>query len=104
MRILLKVTMPTERANQMVIDGTLSKTIESILSELNPEAAYFTEERGLRTGFIFCDLASESQIPAIAEPWFLALGAKVEFRPAMVLDDLKKAGPGFENAIRKYGK
>ena len=104
MRILLKVTMPTERANQMVMDGTLSTTIESILKQLKPEAAYFTEDQGLRTGYIFCDLASESQIPAIAEPWFLALGAKVEFRPAMVLKDMKKAGPGFESAIKKYGQ
>lgn len=104
MRILLKVSMPTERANQMVMEGSLSTTIESILNELKPEAAYFTEDQGVRTGFIFCDLASESQIPVIAEPWFLALGAKVEFRPAMVLDDLKKAGAGFENAIKKYGR
>ena len=31
------------------------------------------------------------QIPSVAEPLFQDLGAKVEFHPVMVLDDLKKA-------------
>lgn len=35
------------------------------------------------------DISSSDQIPAIAEPFF-QMGAKVEFHPAMVLDDLKK--------------
>lgn len=102
MRCLLKVSIPTEKGNVCVIDGSLGRTIESILDELKPEAAYFAEENGIRTGFIFCDLADESEIPSIAEPWFLAFGARVEFHPAMTIADLKKAMPGFERAIKKY--
>jgi hypothetical protein len=102
MRFLLKVSIPTESGNERVLDGSLSKTIESILNELKPEAAYFAEEQGARTGFIFCNLKDESEIPAVAEPFFLALGARVELHPAMTLADLKKAAPGFENAIRKF--
>jgi hypothetical protein len=30
-------------------------------------------------------------IPSIAEPLFQDIGAKVEFHPVMVLEDLKKA-------------
>ncbi len=43
-----------------------------------------------------------SQLPALAEPWFLALGAAVEVVPAMVADDLEKAGPSIEQAVKNY--
>ena len=56
MRCLLKVSIPVETGNATIGDGTLPKTIESILNELKPEAAYFAEENGNRTGFIFFDL------------------------------------------------
>lgn len=102
MRCLVKVSIPTSSGNARVLDGTLGSTIESILNDIKPEAAYFAEEHGERTGFLFCNVKDESEIPAIAEPWFLALGARVEFHPCMTLADLKKGSPGFERAIKKY--
>src|SRR5258707_5931160 len=102
MRCLLKVTIPVEAGNAAISNGTLPKTIESILNESRPEAAYFSEENGKRTGFIFIELKDASQIPAVAEPWFLAFNAQVEFHPAMNLEDLKKATPGIEKAAKKY--
>ena len=104
MRCLLKVTIPVDAGNVAISNGTLPKTIESILGELKPEAAYFAEDSGQRTGFIFFDLKETSQIPAVAEPWFLAFNADVEFHPAMNLEDLKKAGPGIERAVKTYGR
>jgi hypothetical protein len=88
--------------NATISDGSLSKTIESILADLKPEAAYFAGDNGKRTGFIFFDLKDASQIPAVAEPWFLAFDAHVELLPAMNLEDLKKATPGIENAVKNY--
>ena len=102
MRCLLKVSIPTEIGNEHIANGSLASTIQSILDDLHPEAAYFAEEHGARTGFIFCNVKEESDIPAIAEPWFLAFNARVEFHPAMTVADLKKAAPGFEKAVRKY--
>jgi hypothetical protein len=104
MRCLLKVSIPTEIGNERVVDGSLAKTIESILSDINPEAAYFCEERGARTGIIVCNVKDESEIPGIAEPWFLALHARVEMHPCMTVADLRKAAPGFEKAVKKYSQ
>jgi len=104
MRCLLKVSIPVETGNAAIADGSLNKTIESILAEVKPEAAYFAEENGTRTGFIFLDMKDTSQIPALAEPWFLAFNAHVEFHPAMNIDDLKKATPGIERAVKNYSR
>ncbi len=104
MRCLLKVSIPVETGNTAVSDGSLSKTVESILAEVKPEAAYFAEDNGKRTGFIFLDVKDTSQIPALAEPWFLAFNAHVEFHPAMNLDDLRKATPGIEKAVKNYSR
>jgi divalent metal cation (Fe/Co/Zn/Cd) transporter len=38
----------------------------------------------------------------VAEPWFLAVDAHIEFHPAMNLDDLKNATQGIEKAVKNY--
>jgi|ERR1700722_13165602 hypothetical protein len=104
MRMLMKVSIPIAEGNAAVVDGTLGTTIGSILNDLKPEAVYFAEENGARTAFIFLDIADSSQIPAIAEPWFLTFNAKVHLHPAMSLEDLKKSASGMESAAKKYGR
>ena len=104
MRCLMKVAIPVETGNAAISNGSLGKTIESILADLKPEAAYFAGDNGKRTGFIFFDLKDTSQIPAVAEPWFLAFDAHIELHPAMNLEDLKNAGPGIERAVKNYGR
>ncbi len=104
MRVLMKVELPVEAGNAAIMEGTLPKTIESILQEQNPEAAYFFTSNGRRAGLLFLDLKDPSQIPALAEPWFLAFNAGIEIQPVMNREDLKKAGPGIERAVKKYGQ
>lgn len=103
MRFLIKVSIPIEKGNATIKDGSLPKIIQSILEEQKPEAAYFGPDNGTRTGFIFVDTQDPSQLPAIAEPWFLAFDARVEFLPVMNAEDLMKAGPAIESAVSKYG-
>jgi hypothetical protein len=104
MRMLLRVSIPVESGNAAVRNGTLGTTIKSILDDLKPEAAFFSEENGERTGYIFFDMKESSQLPGIAEPWFLALNATLTLRPAMNLQDLASAGPGFERAAKAFSK
>jgi hypothetical protein len=102
MRFLLKVNIPVESGNAAAKAGKLGATIQSILADMKPEAAYFTDNNGQRSGFIFLEMRDASQIPAIAEPWFLAFNASIELHPVMVPDDLAKAGSSIENAVKKY--
>src|ERR1039457_5201534 len=105
MRMLLRVSIPVEAGNAASKAGTLGSTIEGILADLKPEAAYFlADDSGNRSGSIVFDMKDTSQIPAIAEPWFLAFNAKVSLRPVMTPEDLGKAGPSIGKAVKKYGK
>ena len=102
MRFLIKVSIPVEAGNAAAKAGKLGATIQSILADLKPEAVYFTDDNGQRTGFLFIEMQNASQIPAIAEPWFLAFNASVEIHPIMVPDDLAKAVNSIEAAVKKY--
>ena len=79
------------------------RNMESIMEDLKPEAAYFVEDDGRRTGYIVVNIDDPSQIPAVVEPFFLGFNAEVEIHPAMTTEDLGKAGPAIESAVKKYG-
>ena len=101
MRFLLKVSFPVEAGNDAARkDGF--KAIQSILAQQKPEAAYFVAEDGKRTAMLIVNLDDASQIPAVAEPWFLAFNAAIELKPLMVPADLEKAGPAIAQAVKTY--
>lgn len=105
MRMLLTVSIPVETGNAAAKAGTLGSTVEKIVSDLKPEAAYFyADDNGQRAGSIVFDLKDPSQIPSVAEPWFLAFNATVSLRPVMDPKDLSKAGSAIDKAAKQYGK
>lgn len=92
MRFILQVSLPVERFNQAVRDGTADKSIARILEDTKPEAAYFCAKDGKRGGFLIINMSNASEMPRFAEPWFLHFDATVEFLPTMTPEDLQKAG------------
>ena len=105
MRMLLRVSIPVEAGNAAAQAGTLGTTIEKILGDLKPEAAYFfADDSGQRSGSMVFDLKDSSEIPAVAEPWFLAFNAQVSLRPVMNPQDLAKAVPAISKATKEYAK
>jgi hypothetical protein len=96
MRMMLKVVMPTERANEAAKDGSLPRAIEAAVRALKPEASYFTPRDGKRAALFFFDMKDPSQIPVIFEPLFSALNAEVELVPVMNLEELQK---GLQEAL-----
>ena len=100
MRTLLRLAMDTERSNAAVTSGALAELVQGFIERAKPEAAYFYAHEGKRTALFVFDLKDASDIPAIAEPWFMKTGARVEFFPAMNVDDLKT---GLEKAAAVRG-
>ena len=103
MRFMVKVIWDMEKGNELARKGSLGKIAQSILEEIKPEAAYFLAQEGNRSAILFVNMEDASQIPAIAEPWFLAVNATVEFMPVMKMEDLLRGGAGIEKAVKKFG-
>jgi hypothetical protein len=85
---------PVEPFNSAVRDGTAGPTIKKILESIKPESVYFTELNGQRGGVLVVDVKEASEIPALAEPFYLAFEADIEFRIAMTPEDLVRANLG----------
>jgi hypothetical protein len=100
MRFLVKVQMPVEKFNAAVLDGSADRKIKAALEAMKPDAAYFYEEDGERTGIIVVNFDKASQIPSLAEPWFLYFDAAVHIRPCMTPEDL--AAAGLDQLGKKY--
>lgn len=52
--------------------------------------------------FIVFDMEDPSEIPSVAEPFFITFNARVEFQPVMNLQDLQKALSGIDTTVKKY--
>ena len=64
--------------------------MQATLGRLQPEAAYFGPENGIRTAFIVFDLQDPSELPSITEPLFSTLKANIQMFPVMDREDLQK--------------
>lgn len=90
MRTLLRATLDVEASNKAIIDGTLPKIMKDTMERIQPEAAYFLALDGRRSCIMVFDLKDPSDIPAIAETFFLNMNAKVEFSPVMNAEELQR--------------
>jgi hypothetical protein len=88
MRVLMLIQFPIEPFNAAVKNGTVGAKMRQILDATKPEAAYFTERDGRRGGILVVNMDKASDIPRLAEPWFLTFNAEVEVRIAMTPEDL----------------
>ena len=104
MRMLMKVQMDVEAANRAISDGSWEQVMGRAMEQLQPEAAYFTAQDGKRTGFIVFDLKDLSDIPAIAEPFFMSVNASIDLSPAMTVEDVQKGLQKATAAMEHNGK
>jgi hypothetical protein len=104
MRIMLTFRIDPEKGDALIKEGRIGETMESILEDLQPEAAYFTDIEGTRGGYVVVNMDDASQIPAKVEPLFLELGATVQMHPVMTPEDLRgAAGEALQQIGQKYG-
>ncbi len=88
MRTLMKISIPVQRGNETIRDGTLPKTLQYLFDTIQPEAAYFAIEDGKRAGYVIFDMTESHNMPPILEPLFLDLDARVELTPCMNREEL----------------
>ena len=104
MRFMITCRIPMEKGDELTKTGSLHSTIQSIMEELKPEAAYFSDIEGGRGGYIVVNIDEASQIAAIVEPLFLGLRAAIQVHPVMTPEDLGRATPAIKQASQKeYG-
>jgi hypothetical protein len=92
MRMLMKVGIPNEPFNTLQREGRAGQIIGRILEATTPEAVYFGTENGQRGGVVIVNIENASDLPSVAEPWFLSFNATVEAQVCMTPDDLGAAG------------
>lgn len=90
MRMLLKASMDTEKANEAIRSGKMPQLIQEMMEQLKPEAAYFTVAGGVRTAYVVFDMQDSSQMPATGERFFLDMNAALDVTPVMNAEDLRK--------------
>lgn len=90
MRFMVVVRFEVEAGNTAVSAGRVAPMIQSVLAQLQPEAAYFGPIDGGRGAYLVINIDDVSQIPSISEPFFQNLGATVTFTPVMTPEDLAK--------------
>jgi len=92
MRVLMQISIPNEPFNTAVREGTAGATLGRILESIAPEAVYFATQNGKRGCVVVANIDNASDIPSLAEPWFLSFNATVDVQPTMTPDDLGAAG------------
>ena len=104
MKYLMKVKLASgDSGNDLLKDPQFGQKMQELLSEVKAEAAYFTTVCGNRGCYVVVDIDDASQIPAIAEPFYLWLKAEIDFYPVMTPEDLAIAGPAIASAVNKWG-
>jgi hypothetical protein len=98
MRMLLKVVLDTEAANEVFRSGAAAEALDQIQEALQPEALHGFVEDGQRAFFAVFDLADPSEIPVVSEPLYQRANVKITLTPCMTVEDVKK---GVEEAARR---
>ena len=101
MQMLMHVRMPIGPFNAAVRDGSVGRKIQKILEAIKPRSAYFTARNGHRGGIFVVDVSASSDLPKLAEPFFLTFDATVEFEPFMTPEDLSRSG--LESLGKEWG-
>jgi hypothetical protein len=91
MRVMARISGPTDRGNTAMTDGSNARLIQELLERWKPEAVYFATIDGQRGAYVVFDLQHPSDIPTFCEPLFQGLDAKVDIFPVMTPEDLQSA-------------
>jgi len=95
MRMMMKIKIPPESGSRSAQDGSMAKAFRTVKEQLNPEAAYFSMEDGMRCAFIFYDAKDLPDIVKLHETIIQATGALVVDEIALTWEEMAQAIEGF---------
>lgn len=102
MRILIRAEVSAEDGNHGFQSGRWQKVTSDFMKEFEPECMYFVIENGYRNIYVVANVDKVTDIPALSEPWFQGLNARVEVMPCLTYDEMDDAGPAIAMAIGNY--
>ncbi len=101
MRMMLLVTFPTARFNELWRKGEIGAKVRQIIEDTKPEAIYFGKGAdGQRGAVVIVDVPTALDLPRVTEPWYLTLDAAVETSVCMTAEDIAKVD--YEGVAKKY--
>jgi hypothetical protein len=89
MRMMMKIAIPIEAGNKAVADGSAQRILQASFETLRPEAAYFYPAEEGRMILMFIDVKEPSDMPAIGDPFFTGMNARVTYTPVMNPQDFQ---------------
>ncbi len=92
MPMLMNVRFPVGPFNAAVRDGSAGKKNQRIMEAIKPDAAYSNASDGRRGGLLVVTVNDPTDIPRLAEPFFLTFDADVTFEPFMTAEEPGRAG------------
>jgi hypothetical protein len=102
MRFLVIAALPTDAVNSAMKHKTFGPTMEKYISEIQPEAVYFTELDGRRSGVFIVNLNSANEIIKVSEPLYHAFGATITWHPVMSPDEVMSGAHYMDSAVKNY--
>ncbi len=103
---VVKFVFSKEAGNAAIKHPMFMAKMATLLKDIKAELPYHASVNGKGGGYMVVYIDGASQIPTIAEPLSLWLGATVEFlpvKPGMLPRELAKDGPSIRAAIQRWG-
>jgi len=99
----MRVKFPNDTANDVLRDPQFGAKMHDLLDEIHAEATYFTTIDGYRGCFAVVNMNDTSEMPKVAEPFFIWMAAEIDWFPVMTPEDLGRAGSDIAAAYKKWG-
>jgi len=101
MRMMLFVSFPTGKFNELWRQGQVGPKIQQIIEDTKPEAIYFGKDiDGQRGAVVVVEVPTAVDLPRFTEPWSLTFEAAIETSVCMTAEDVAKVD--YESVAKQY--
>ena len=102
MRMMLLVTFPTAKFNELWRQGQVGPKLATIMEDTKPEAIYFGKgDNGQRGAVVIVDVPTPADLSQVSEPWYLTFEAGIKTSICMTPEDVGKID--MDTLAEKYG-